>query len=784
MHGRTLYIGSLLLASVLGGYASPLDVPTPDPLQEVIEALSQGRHWYAARLLRRLSASQSPTPGTVLLAARADAGRANWAAVARRLEGAAWLDSVALGEGRALLARGWLEIGQPEHAIRNYRIYLDYAVERLPRAMAEIRLARALTSTGDAVPAADAFSRAAELLPELEYWLAIRAAEALAAEGDTASVRSWIERAEAIPSWRRAIAHADAYRRAGDPAGAVTVLLSAANDRSNGAAAADLRARTARIQLEEGDTSAARTQLRIAVRLTPSAALEAADLLSMLPGLEPEDHLRLARAYEKASAPGRAVPEYRAYMSLRRLPKIERQRLQLKIGELLFQTGSNAAAIENFTQLIASKPAASLATRAEYLIARATYRRGQRTRGRQLLQAFADRYPGTGSAIVALALLGDLYESSGNSTKARQLYERLAARYPWTTSAGRARFRLGILAFQDGDYTSARRHFDLGRRRYRRHDLYVQATYWAARARLVEGGPEALDEAERLLRTVHTRDPFGYYGLLAAERIRIDAWANLPAGPQAAPIDPKTRNRLAIIQLLQQAGLDDEVRAVLDQILSARREKPAQLLGLSYALLEQGFGREAVRLGWRVHAQLKGRWSASVLKAIYPLGYPDIILAESRARRLEPHLLAALARQESAFDPEVTSRAGARGLLQLMPQTGRQWADRLGLRDYREDMLFHPEINVHLGAAYFADLARRYREMQIALVAYNAGPTRARRWRKRPAYRIDSELFAERIPLSETRGYVQSIQTQLRIYRQLYSEFGSKEAAAGSENAG
>ena len=504
----------------------------------------------------------------------------------------------------------------------------------------------------------------------------------------------------------------------------------------------------------------------------------------MLPGLRPEDHLRLAHAYEKSGAPGRAVPEYRAHLRLRQLPKTERQRLQLKIGELLFRTRSNAAAIETFAKLIASKPAASLAMRAEYLTARATYRRGQRTRGRQLLQTFADRYPGTGSAVAALALLGDLYEGSGNLPKARELYERLSDRYPWTASAGRACFRLGILTFQDGDYASARRHFDLCRRRYRRHDLYVRATYWAARARLVEGGEEALEEAERLLRTVHAGDPFGYYGLLAAERVHIDAWANLPAGPQPAPIDPKTRKRLAIIELLRQAGLGDEVGAVLDQIQNSRREKPEQWLGLSLALAEHGFGREAVRLGWRVHAQLNGRWSVSLLKAIYPLGYPDIILAESRAHRLEPHLLAAIARRESAFDPDVISRAGARGLLQLMPQTGRQWADRLGLRDYRDDMLFHPEINVRLGAAYFAHLARRYSELQLALVAYNAGPTRARRWRKRPAYRIDPELFAERIPLSETRSYVQAIQTQLRIYRQLYSQFGSQQAAVRSAGGG
>ena len=94
------------------------------------------------------------------------------------------------------------------------------------------------------------------------------------------------------------------------------------------------------------------------------------------------------------------------------------------------------------------------------------------------------------------------------------------------------------------------------------------------------------------------------------------------------------------------------------------------------------------------------------------------------------------------------------------------------MRDYSAELLFHAETNVHLGAAFLSDLQRRFGELDLALVAYNAGPTRARRWRRRPDYRLDPEVFTERIPFRETRGYVRGVQTQLRIYRQLYSEFG------------
>jgi soluble lytic murein transglycosylase len=373
-------------------------------------------------------------------------------------------------------------------------------------------------------------------------------------------------------------------------------------------------------------------------------------------------------------------------------------------------------------------------------------------------------------------MLADVYEGSGNQAAAQETYEELARKYPWTQSAGRARFRLGILAYLDGDYASARRHFDHSRQAFRRAEQRTQSTYWAARAREAEGDSGSVAEAKRLFRQTHARDPFGYYGLLAAERADIDPWENLATGPEPTPIDAATEHRFATIELLLEAGLTEEAELVLNSILRSRPRRPEDLLGLSYELAERGFGEEAVLFGWRAHARLRGRWSVNVLRGIYPLTYSEILLAESRHHRVDPHLLAAVVRQESAFSPDVISRAGARGLLQIMPGTGRWWATRLGVRDYSDELLFHPETNVHLGAAFLSDLQRRYRELQISLAAYNAGPTRARRWVQSRAYRVDPEIFAERIPFSETRGYVRNIQTQLRIYRQLYTEFGTSEA--------
>ena len=303
--------------------------------------------------------------------------------------------------------------------------------------------------------------------------------------------------------------------------------------------------------------------------------------------------------------------------------------------------------------------------------------------------------------------------------------------------------------------------------------MRIKATYWAARARLAEGTPERTTEAEGLFRSVHAHDPFGYYGFLAAERIGIDPWARLSPGPRPTPIEPEIRERFALISLLQQAGLAEEAAAVLETIVDTKLRRPEEMLGLSEALAEHGFGQEAVRLGWRAHARLRGVWTESVLRAVYPLAYTDIINAEALSRELDPYLVAAIARQESAFDADVISRAGARGLLQLMPATGRWWAGRLGIRDYSIDLLFHPETNVHLGTAYFADLQRRYGELQISLVAYNAGPTRVKRLRRKTAsHGLDPNLWFDNVEVvvarnvgSEPVRYVNNIVKYYAAYK-------------------
>jgi soluble lytic murein transglycosylase len=134
---------------------------------------------------------------------------------------------------------------------------------------------------------------------------------------------------------------------------------------------------------------------------------------------------------------------------------------------------------------------------------------------------------------------------------------------------------------------------------------------------------------------------------------------------------------------------------------------------------------------------------------------------------LDPYLVAAVVREESSYYPRAVSRAGARGLMQLMPATARPMADLRGLAFEGGSLLDDPRVNLDMGASFLAGLLKEFGDPRVALAAYNAGPKRARDWWK--ARRTnDMEAWVEQIPYDETRQYVKRVTLSWEEYRRIY----------------
>ena len=144
--------------------------------------------------------------------------------------------------------------------------------------------------------------------------------------------------------------------------------------------------------------------------------------------------------------------------------------------------------------------------------------------------------------------------------------------------------------------------------------------------------------------------------------------------------------------------------------------------------------------------------------------------AKLRRHGLDPYLLVALVRQESAFDPRAVSVAQARGLMQLIPSTAKRVARQLRLDRFSTDQLFLPRLNIRLGSQYLADrLAQFNGDVDRAVASYNAGPDPVNLWLSEGDYREAAE-FVENIPFTETRNYVKILHRNYQLYKQLYGE--------------
>ena len=156
-----------------------------------------------------------------------------------------------------------------------------------------------------------------------------------------------------------------------------------------------------------------------------------------------------------------------------------------------------------------------------------------------------------------------------------------------------------------------------------------------------------------------------------------------------------------------------------------------------------------------------------VLLHIFPLDYWDLIRKHAARHNLDPYFVAALVAQESTFVPAIRSSAGATGLMQLMPATGRSYARKLKL-PYSRKLLTDPEANIRMGTTYLADKMQEFGAVHLALASYNAGEAAVRRWIAERPDVADVNEFIEDIPYPETQNYVKRILGTTDDYRRLY----------------
>lgn len=158
------------------------------------------------------------------------------------------------------------------------------------------------------------------------------------------------------------------------------------------------------------------------------------------------------------------------------------------------------------------------------------------------------------------------------------------------------------------------------------------------------------------------------------------------------------------------------------------------------------------------------------LKFFYPYPHQELVSKYCQEYEVDPYLVLAVIRTESRFYSKAESRVGARGLMQIMPETGQWIAKQMKISEYSEDKLYQPAYNIPMGIWYLAYLDRSFSgNLAQLLAAYNAGDSKVRKWLSEGTW-TGRQQDLEQIPYQETRQYMERVLFDYQVYRRIYRE--------------
>ncbi|MBI5827922.1 MAG: transglycosylase SLT domain-containing protein [Deltaproteobacteria bacterium] len=418
--------------------------------------------------------------------------------------------------------------------------------------------------------------------------------------------------------------------------------------------------------------------------------------------------------------------------------------------------------------------------------------------------------------------LGRYFESR-DAVKSLDYYGKVLDRFKSTPFADDGLWSSGWMEYRAGRFDDACRTFSSYPSTRPNGAHAPRFLYWSARSAEQAGRTEAARAGYEKLANGFRRT---YYGYLAVERLgRMDKGRGFePRGPEARqdivtasagdggqPADNESlitleEHYIEAMELLT-LGLNSRAASELDILARRYSNDEDAIFEIADLYLRAGDYHRALRVyGERLAAFNKHseriprslpRGGASELQTVnsllenYPrqaadnfnrtskggardytaIAFPQGIveLARKKARGLspDPYMIAAIMREESAFNPEVVSTAGAIGLMQVMPSTGRLVARELGKGPIDPSDLFDPDLNIELGAWYLGHLSGMFNnDLVLTIAGYNAGPNAAVRWAGTlPA---ETDEFIESIPYPETRRYVKKVLNSYVEFKRLY----------------
>ncbi len=546
--------------------------------------------------------------------------------------------------------------------------------------------------------------------------------------------------------------------------------------RSDTAAAIDLYERAYYYDPAAPASANAGNQLR-ALGVDPNASL----------GSEKELRARAARLLEASQYRDAAEAYGRLIASVHEAPDRE----TLSVRRVEAAAGARDADTAAAAASLVSTRNPELQAEALYWLATA-YRRAVRL----------DQYESTGARLRSqypksewtgkfLADYVDFLDSKNRIPERLQAQRALIDGFPANDKAAQSSYDLAWLAYRTNDYRQAADLFTEHLAKFRTPaSKYIgEAAFWGGRAWERLGN---IPRAMFFYQLAVSRYPYGYHGHVAKNRLadleRRQPSAKAEVAAAGSVLAAARENALAVEPIVESADesvvprfrhasdfeavdLWDLATAELNAAQKAFPTSPRVALRFAQLFQSKGDNFQAtlvLRKGYPdVYSYRDDQMPREAWQIMFPLTNWDTIQRQAELNHVDPFVVAGLIRQESVFNPRALSRSNARGLMQLLPSTGRLVAKTTGLGSIGTADLYNPTTNITLGIAYFSQQLGKFGRVELAAAAYNAGPGRVVQWQSQRSVEPIEE-WVENIPISETRGYVQGVLRYAANYRRFY----------------
>ncbi|NQT66312.1 MAG: tetratricopeptide repeat protein [Actinobacteria bacterium] len=392
----------------------------------------------------------------------------------------------------------------------------------------------------------------------------------------------------------------------------------------------------------------------------------------------------------------------------------------------------------------------------------------------------------------ALYRIGRIYSLKEDFENAASYFQKVSSDYPGGDKLPAALWELGLIQYRSGDYSSAKNTFSNYASSYKGSSLEEKGLFWQAKCcqKLGEN-----DKAAEFYKKIIDLNSYSYYTFASGEMLKeMNKEAQIkeintqldPENPQIADIIPDIYDILEEDSYIETGEINHIDKAVellkleffnsasleIEAGSSEIEENPVRTLEIATLFIKSNNYSNSINIIHKNFKKLKSElnepYTDYLYYLYYPYGYKEPVLKYSIQNNLDPRFTLAVMRQESLFEPDAGSYAGAQGLMQIMPATGEGIARQIGISNYNTDLLLDPDINIRMGTFYLRQQLDNFSQNQFyCLGAYNGGPGKMSGWISERGD-MDIDEFIESVSYEQSREYIKIVMGNYYFYQMLY----------------